>query len=312
VILLVSHRGDDHLAPVLAGLRRRRARFQLLDTGRFPTRGRLDLRLGGRGQDRLRATGAPGTFDAREVRAIWWRRTRPCEPDRRISLSSHRDLASRSTAEALSGLLRCAEALWVNDPEREAAAGHKAWQLELARACGLPVPRTCITNDPARARAFLGELGPSPAIFKSLDARPESWRETRRVGPEERRLLGLVRHAPVIFQEYVPGVDLRVACVGGRLFAAEIDARATSCPEDCRIDYGRARVRKARLPREVALGLRSLVSRLGLRYAAVDLRRTEEGEHLLLEVNPSGQFLFVERRTGQPVAEALCDLLTRG
>ena len=93
---------------------------------------------------------------------------------------------------------------------------------------------------------------------------------------------------------------------------AEIDARATSGPEDCRVDGGRARVRKARLPREVARGLRSLLSRLGLRYAAVDLRRTDEGAHLFLEVNPSGQFLFVERRTGHPVAEALCDLLVRG
>ena len=77
MILLVSHRGDDHLAPVLEGLRRRRSRFQLLDTGRFPTQGRLDLRLGGSGPDRLRAAAAPGTFEAVQVRSIWWRRPRP-------------------------------------------------------------------------------------------------------------------------------------------------------------------------------------------------------------------------------------------
>jgi glutathione synthase/RimK-type ligase-like ATP-grasp enzyme len=197
----------------------------------------------------------------------------------------------------------------VNDPAREAEAGHKVWQLELARACGLEVPRTCVTSDPARARSFLAELGPAGAVFKSLQASPETWRETRLVGPGERRLLGLVRLAPVVFQEYVAGADLRVTCVGRRLFAAEIDARGTGYEADFRPVYRRARVRPARLPAEVARGVRRLLARLGLLYAAVDLRRTDEGRHLFLEANPSGQFLFVEERTGQPIAEALCDLL---
>jgi len=97
--------------------------------------------------------------------------------------------------------------------------------------------------------------------------------------------------------------------VGGRLFAAEIDAGGAA---DFRLVYRQAQVRPARLPRPVARGLRALLRRLGLLYAAVDLRRTAEGEHLFLEVNPSGQFLFVEERTGQPIADALCDLLAGG
>ena len=75
------------------------------------------------------------------------------------------------------------------------------------------------------------------------------------------------------------------------------------------LEGGRSRVRPARLPGPVAARLRRLLRRLGLLYAAADLRRTDGGEHLFLEVNPSGQFLFVEERTGQPIAEALCDLL---
>jgi hypothetical protein len=309
VILLVSHPGDEHLRPVLAGLRRRRARVGVLDTGRFPRRGRVDLRLGGRRRSGLGLADSGLELAAAEVRSVWWRRPRPCEPDPRIPLSSHRDLAFRETSEALAGFLRCLEARWVNDPAREAEASHKVWQLESARACGLAVPRTCVTNDPARALGFLRELDPAPVVFKSLDATPETWRETRLVGPAERRLLGLVRLAPVVFQEYLAGADLRVTCVGERLFAAEIDARGTAYPCDFRVGLRRARVKPVRLPRGVEAGLRRLLRRLGLLYAAVDLRRTDAGEHLFLEANPSGQFLFVEERTRQPIAEALCDLL---
>jgi glutathione synthase/RimK-type ligase-like ATP-grasp enzyme len=308
VILLVTHARDRHLPPVLRALERRRLRARLLDTGRFPLRGTLDLVLGGRGPSRLRVAGGPASFRAEEVAAVWWRRPRPFEPDPRMPLR-HREFAFRETSEAFAGLFRCLGARWVNDPAREAEAGHKPWQLELARACGLTVPATCITNDPSRARAFLRRVGRAGAVYKSLDAAPGTWRETRPVGPEERRLLGLVRQAPVIFQERVPGVDLRVTCFGERLFAAEIDPGEAGYRDDFRIAWPRARVRPARLPREVAAGLRRLLRRLGLLYAAADLRRTPEGEVHFLEVNPSGQFRFVEERTGQPMTEALCDLL---
>ena len=53
------------------------------------------------------------------------------------------------------------------------------------------------------------------------------------------------------------------------------------------------------------------MERLGLVYGAIDLRRTPEGDHVFLEVNTAGEFLFVEERTGQPIARAIAEWLTR-
>ncbi len=310
MILLVTHRGDGHLAPVAAALRRLRARFALLDTGRFPVPGRIDLRLGGRRESlAVAGGGSRGALDLAAVRAVWWRRPRPFHPDPAIPLSSHRAFAAGEAAEAFAGLWSGLAARWVNHPDLELAAGRKVWQLRLARRCGLDVPRTRVTSDPRAARAFLRELGAAGAVFKALHATPETWRETRAVGPAERALLPLVRQAPVLFQERVPGVDLRVTAVGSRLFAAEIDARRAGYDTDFRVVLARSKVRPTRLPAAVAAGLRRLLAALGLRYAAVDLRRTAEGAHLFLEVNPSGQWLFVEERTGQPITGAVAALL---
>jgi glutathione synthase/RimK-type ligase-like ATP-grasp enzyme len=55
--------------------------------------------------------------------------------------------------------------------------------------------------------------------------------------------------------------------------------------------------------------LLSFVRRLGLMYGAIDMRRTPDGDHVFLEVNPAGQWLFVEQRTGQPIAARIADLL---
>jgi len=45
-------------------------------------------------------------------------------------------------------------------------------------------------------------------------------------------------------------------------------------------------------------------------YGAVDMRRTTDGRYVFLEINPAGQWLFVEERTGQPMTDAFACLLT--
>src|SRR4029453_19406378 len=49
-----------------------------------------------------------------------------------------------------------------------------------------------------------------------------------------------------------------------------------------------------------------------LRFGAIDLIETPEGEHVFLENNPNGQWYWVEMMTGQPMARAMADLLERG
>ncbi len=55
-----------------------------------------------------------------------------------------------------------------------------------------------------------------------------------------------------------------------------------------------------------------LMRRLGLEYGAIDLRLTPDGEYVFFEVNPAGQFLFVEHACGLPISAALAGHLARG
>ena len=80
---------------------------------------------------------------------------------------------------------------------------------------------------------------------------------------------------------------------------------------DYRAGLGTASVAPYSLPDDVADRLRQLMDRLGLKFGAVDFRVTPEGEHVFLEVNPAGEYLFACDRTGQPVPEAIADCLDR-
>ncbi|MCI0636570.1 MAG: alpha-L-glutamate ligase, partial [Actinobacteria bacterium] len=76
-----------------------------------------------------------------------------------------------------------------------------------------------------------------------------------------------------------------------------------------RMDLAGANFAPTEIPARTRKGILALMRRLGLVYGAVDLRRTHDGEHVFLEVNPAGEWRFVEERTGQPITEAMAELL---
>jgi glutathione synthase/RimK-type ligase-like ATP-grasp enzyme len=303
VIVAVTHQGDEHLAPVRAALARRGEVVEVVDLAEVPGRWRLALpeearrwTLRGPGRRRIR----PG-----QVTAVWWRRLKPLQVSPRLS-PGDAAFARLQYQQALAAFWDELPARKVNDPRADERAGHKPAQLAAARRAGLAVPPTLITDDPALARTFLRRVG--PAIHKPLLAL-QADHLTRLVDRAARRDLEAVRLAPVIFQAFVPGVDVRVTAVGRQLFACAIDARATASPQDFRPVLDDARVARCAVPPRIAAGIRALMTDLGLVYGALDFRRRADGSWFFLEVNPAGQWLGFEERTGLPITEAVAALL---
>lgn len=314
MILLVSHDEDDHLAPMLAELGRIGSESVVVDTAALPSSVAVAAEHGPEG-DRRRLRLADGTWlDLDRVGSGWWRRPLPPSPDLRIADPAQASWAANETYEAMSGFWDALPIAWVSPPKAIETAMMKTWQLPAARAAGLEIPRTLVTSDPGEARAFVDRVGLGQVICKAFSATQENWRETRRVGVAEYALLDRVSLAPVIFQELVPAeVDLRITVVGEEVFAAAIHSQELPYPLDFRmfLDWGAGvRMTATTLPDDVSEAMLRLLKSAGLRYGAVDMRRTPDGRHVFLEVNPAGQWRFVEEVTGQPVTSAMSRLLT--
>lgn len=308
-ILVVSHTHDAHASEVLARLHQRGADAMLFDTGRVPREVPVTIDHCPERAWAARALSDGRWIDLHEVRSVWWRRPQPYGLHAEMAGGEDRHFALAEVDAAVTGLWSLLDARWINDPDLDQKAGRKAWQLKVAREVGLAIPRTCITSDPSRAREFV-ESAPGQVIYKAFQGTEQSWRETRVLKPGERDLLNGVRYAPVIFQDYVPArVDLRITIVGDRLFPAEIHSQSSAYPIDFRMDMATVAIEPHALPDAVAGKLLALMRRFGLVYGAVDMRQTPEGEYVFLEINPAGQWLFVEYRTGQPISDALADTL---
>ena len=51
------------------------------------------------------------------------------------------------------------------------------------------------------------------------------------------------------------------------------------------------------------------MAHFGLDYGAADLIVTPDGRYVFLEVNPNGQYGWVENMTGMPIGSAIADQL---
>jgi glutathione synthase/RimK-type ligase-like ATP-grasp enzyme len=125
-----------------------------------------------------------------------------------------------------------------------------------------------------------------------------------------------LRYCPATFQEQVSkALELRATVVGDRVFTAAIDSQRS---ERARFDWRRDGLgliddwEPYRLPVEVEESLLKLMRFFGLNYGAADFILTPDGRHVFLEVNPVGEFFWLERNPGFPISATLADLLVSG
>ena len=318
-VLLLTHSADFYTVDrVSQALARQGARPIRVNTDLFPSQVQISARAGDDCAARL-VTEAGEQISTDDVRAVWSRKLWP--PRMADDLDErYRSMCASESAAALEGFLDALHhAHWVNDLDRQRAAENKQRQLRLAARAGLHVPRTLITNDPAAARQFFAETGGQTVakllrpITVSMDA-VEPFVYTNRVREADLAGAEALRHSPMVFQELIPkAYELRVAFVAGEAFAGALNATGTSrgqtdwrraTPDECSWQTGQ-------LPVEVAGSLQVLMSELGLVFGAVDLICTPAGEHVFLEVNPSGEWGMLERDLGLPISEAIADGLLK-
>jgi glutathione synthase/RimK-type ligase-like ATP-grasp enzyme len=306
-ILILSALEDVHAQAVMAALESQGGHAEVLNLSEFPTQLELSIAFNeGWRKFELRHRGG-GALDPDAIDAIWWRRPQPFALPPGMSLDHQRFAQSESTS-AFRGLYQALDAFWLNDPARDAVAGHKSFQLALAQRIGLEIPVTLITNSVEEAQAFW-RAHEGEVIYKQFIGLPGSWRETRRLCRNDEMQAEAIAHAPVIFQRHVPATaDIRVTAVGGVLFAAAADVRHGEYPQDVRMNLD-VKYEAHDLPAEVTHKIAILMKTLGLVYGAIDLRLTPEGRYVFLEINPAGQFLYIEEATGQPIAATLARTL---
>lgn len=89
----------------------------------------------------------------------------------------------------------------------------------------------------------------------------------------------------------------------------EVECRRRADDQSWRADYDSLRYEATDVPEAVRRGVLALMGALGLRFGALDFLVDLQGTHHFLEVNPNGQWGWIEVATGMPIAAAIADAL---
>ncbi|OKH71192.1 hypothetical protein EB72_24065 [Mycobacterium sp. SWH-M1] len=301
-VLIIAHEMDLHAAAVTSHLR---AHFGVrplrIDMAEFPSTTASFM------STRSSHAHDWGGVDLDSVRVVWWRR-----PARSVvgrSIDPDTDAFRQAECDHFAeGLLWSLDAVFVNDAGAQHRADRKLVQLAAARRVGLAVPDTVVTNDASVAADFLAGL-PGRAIYKRTGT-GGAFSETRLVTSGDLMRLPAIASSPTTFQEFVDGAyDLRIVWIAGEAWAVRIDSQSGAGWVDSRMDNSVA-FTPYDLGDDVAEALHQLMDCLGLAFGVIDLRvSASDGQVYFLEVNPQGQFAYLEIKTGLPITRSLAGLL---
>lgn len=252
---------------------------------------------------------------------VWFRRPLP------LTLGIEMENAERihtlaEWSEALEGFLgHIPLEAWMNHPSLNVRASHKMEQLSRAARFGLAVPPTLVSQDADRVRNFWaecdGRMIVKPLASGYLERQPPSDDTAiyaNRVSEAALDDLGLVSRCPTLFQQEVTKrLDVRLCIVDDQVAAVGMVAEEGGIQ---RLDIRRGsrnevKYQEVEPPPEVESALIALVRSYSLRFAAVDMAVADDGRWVFFEINPNGQWAWLDISGGFDVARLFVKSFSR-
>ena len=312
VILLVTASYDVAPEYVGAALERCGVSSFRLDTDRFPSEVQASFDPHGD----ITISDGELSISGKDVKAVWYRRNVAPKLPEQLTPGTL-EFCERETRAFLEGALTALPTQrWLSSPQAIWQSEHKPYQLAVASQLGFTLPPTIVTNDPKAAWDFAqGRWLVAKAVSSGYIAGSDGNRAifTSAVDTDEMEDLSGLALAPVIFQEKIEkSSDIRVTVVGGEVFAAEIlsQGRESSKVDWRATDDPNLEHRTHELPLTLAQRCRDLVSHLGLSFGAIDFGLKPDGTYVFFEINPNGEWLWIEDRLGMPIAKTIAAWLS--
>lgn len=242
-----------------------------------------------------------------DLGVVWWRRVNQPQKPTGFDQRTEQFISSEWKFSLQSLWMSEFSGIWVNDPTADIRATGKTVQLRAAMDVGLKVPRTTISNDPASVKAFYEAESGNIIVKKIAGVSGMSLATV----PVQSDLLDseAIRVCPAIYQQRI-NVDLhlRVIVLGKSIIALSFRAGTLDWRRDLSF-----KPRITKLDEQCSLRIQKLMEALGLRMAVIDMAIDMHDDLYFLEVNPQGQFLFLEQLAGEdlttPCAEYFASLI---
>lgn len=233
-------------------------------------------------------------------------------------LSEEKHFVLNEAFYSLEGLYKLlSDRYWLNSVFSIREAENKIYQLTLAKNIGFDIPESIITSNEKDAREFILSHN-NDCILKPIKSGQVGESEdsqiifTNALDEKHIKELNRINGYPTYFQECLhKKSDIRVTVVGEQIFAAKIHSQDF---DDTKVDWRKGESVKLSyseytLPKEVKKKCYVLLEILHLNFGAIDFVETTDDRLVFLEINPNGQWGWIEKRLGLQISDEIIRLL---
>lgn len=301
-ILIVSNTNDPHADAISIRLHERSVNVQRLNSDAFAS-SRHSWRIPSCGKQP-----ACSSWKHADADVVWFRKVLfPIgqDPVQSFITQEHEGLFE----SILNQFDHCR---WVNSRNSIAAARSKIAQLQCARSIEFRIPDTIITNDVAVLREFAdshgGNIVAKPIRAQVIGNDGDALVVGTRQLPQE-YYESATAYAPCYAQERLKiKSEIRIVAFGSRFYSFRLTVNKEA--DDIKqLGLDNIQHESYDLDLVVAQKVSALMSYYKLEFAAIDFAVVDEGEPVFLELNPNGQWLWLQYMTGVNLIDPFIDFL---
>lgn len=254
-----------------------------------------------------------------ELNPLWnvWNR-RIMIPDRNKNMPKDlQDLVIDECEKTWDGLLMAHKGKVVNRPQNHFYASSKLDQIKFALERGMCVPDTIVTNDPSDLMDFYEKHNGNicfklqkGAVVRTSEGNKVVY--TNKVTERQMKNVSLVSSHPSLFQKYIDKeFEIRIISTDKTATGIAIYSQDS---EISKVDYRRYDLENVRynhieLPENVKNFCYGMLTHYGLHFGAFDFIYSKDRKYFFLELNPNGQWLWLEKQSGYNLTKEVADNL---
>jgi len=319
VLLIVTNRTDLASDYLILKLKSREIPFIRLNTESLGYEYWVDLVLNKSSANFLITFSDGKRVRRNDITSVYFRQPNPPSLPNFLT-EADREFAERESLELLRSLWRMIpKTKWLNHPVNLWRATNKIEQLSVASEIGFNIPITLVSSNKDSVASFI-RSSQDRIVAKAikhgfLSCNNEVWvAATRRLPPDYIDNFESFAQLPMTYQFEIDKIyDLRVVVIDKKVFTTAIHSQDY---EETRIDWRvgdlqglQLRHEIISLPKSLENKCKKIVKSFSLRYSSMDLVLGKDGKYYFLELNPNGQWAWIEQLVGHPIREAIIDAL---
>lgn len=238
------------------------------------------------------------------INSIYYRK--PMLPDMRDYLSVYHNMIAKDIISIINGIVDSYKGKVLTKPYILRRAENKVTQLLYAIQKGMLIPMSYIGNDNNETASF----SKLDAIIKPITTgriRINKGVEIFQTNFFNYRAERDISLTPVYVQKYIKkAYEVRLTYINGFFFTVRIDAENRL---DWRADYENIKYSIIECPKFIQRMCINMLNEFRLNFGAFDFIVDERGKWIFLEVNPNGQWLWLEKILDLSISYRIVDYL---